>query len=197
MTKTWMIVAAFALAAGAVLFSGGIAAGQTVRQASLYADVKARGVGDIVTVAIVERASGSNSSKLATSKNTKFNVDAQEGTGVLDFLPDMGMSSQFSRDHAGTGQGSREGRLTATLAATVTEVLPNGDLVIEGERVVGVNDEHEILTLRGTVRPADISSGNVVYSSNIANAEIEYKGKGSVTGGSKPNIFSRVLSWFF
>jgi flagellar L-ring protein precursor FlgH len=197
MTKRGTIILTAVLAAGAVLLLGRPAAAQTARQVSLYADVKARGVGDIVTVAIVERSSGSNTSKLTTSKSTKFTADGQEGTGALDFIPDLGMSTQFGRDHSGTGQGSREGRLTATLAATVTEVLPNGDLVIEGEREVGVNDEHEILSLRGTVRPADISSGNVVYSSNIANAEIEYKGKGSVTGGSQPNIFVRILSWFF
>ncbi len=170
---------------------------QTVRQASLYADVKARSVGDIVTVAIVERSSGSNSSRLTTRKNTKFNNDAAEGTGLFSFFPEFGMSAEIGRDHDGSGQLSREGRLTATMAAVVVEVRPNGDLKIEGEREVGINEEVEILKLTGVVRPEDIGSGNVVYSTNIADARITYQGKGIVTSGSRPNLLVRILSWIF
>jgi len=170
---------------------------RTVRQASLYSDVKARSVGDIVTVAIVERASGSNSSKLSTSRNTQFRNNADEGTGILDFFPDFGMNAEFDRSHDGSGQLSRQGQLTANMAATVTEVLPNGDLRIQGEREIGVNEETEILSLSGVIRPEDIAPGNLVYSTDIANAQISYKGKGVVTSGSRPNIFVRLLSWIF
>ena len=120
---------------------------RTVRQASLYADVKARPVGDIVTVAIVERASGSNTSRLTTRKNTAFNNKAAEGTGIFSFFPEFGMSAEMGHDHDGSGQLSREGRLTATMAAVVVEVRPNGDLAIAGEREVGINEEVEILKL--------------------------------------------------
>ncbi len=170
---------------------------QTVRQASLYADVTARAVGDIVTVAIVERASGSNASKLTTRKSTKFNNNATEGTGVMSFFPEFGMSAELGRSHDGSGQLSREGRLTATMAAVVVEVRPNGDLAIEGEREVGINEEVEILKLTGVIRPEDIGPGNVVYSRNIADARITYKGKGVVTSGTRPNLLVRILSWVF
>jgi flagellar L-ring protein precursor FlgH len=174
------------------------AAPPSVRQVSLYADVKARAVGDIVTVAIVERASGSNSSRLSTSRNTQFNDDSGSGgTGLFSFVPEFGMSAEMGRDHEGSGQLSREGRLTARMAAEVTEIRPNGALVIKGEREVGVNEETEILTLTGVVRPEDIGPGNVVYSTDIAEAKIQYRGKGLVTAGSRPNLIARILSWIF
>jgi flagellar L-ring protein precursor FlgH len=170
---------------------------RTVRQASLYADVKARSVGDIVTVAIVERASGSNTSRLTTRKTTKFNNNAAEGTGIFSFFPEFGMSAEMGRDHDGSGQLSREGRLSATMAAVVVEVRPNGDLAIAGEREVGINEEVEVLKLTGVIRPEDIGPGNVVYSTDIADARITYKGKGIVTGGTRPNLLVRILSWIF
>lgn len=198
MTRKKTIGAAVLLTLAAVAtLAPGSGEAQTIRQVSLYADLKARDVGDIVTVAVVERSSGSNSSSLNTNKSTKFNVQAPEGVGPLDFISETGASADWGRQHTGSGQLSRQGRLTATVAATVVEVLPNGDLVIEGEREVGINEEKEILSLRGVVRPEDIGSDNLVYSSNIANASIEYRGKGAVTSGSRPNIFVRILSWFF
>lgn len=170
---------------------------RSVRQASLYADVNARAVGDILTVAIIERSSASNNTSISTSRNTKFDNKGDAGTGALKFLPDFGMSMDMSRDHQGTGQLSREGRLTARMAVTVTEVKPNGDLVISGEREVQVNDEKDLLQLSGVVRPIDIRDGNVVFSTDIANAKILSKGKGQVTNGTKPNVFARLLSWLF
>jgi flagellar L-ring protein precursor FlgH len=170
---------------------------RTVRQVSLYADVKARSVGDIVTVSIQERTQGSNSSKLTTKRKDKFEHAGQEGTGSFDFIPDFGLSAEFQKDLEGTGQQSRSGMLTARMAATVVKVRPNGDLEITGEREVEVNGETEVLTLSGVVRPADIGSGNVVLSSNIAEAKIAYKGKGVMSKGTKPSIFARVLGWIF
>jgi flagellar L-ring protein precursor FlgH len=171
---------------------------RSVRQVSLYADVKARSVGDIVTVAIVERASASNTSRLSTRRSTEFNTENGEGgTGLFSFVPEFGLSAELAKDHDGSGQVSREGRLTARMAAVVTEIRPNGDLVISGEREVWINEEQETLALTGVVRPEDIGSGNVVYSTDIAEAKISYKGKGVVTSGSRPNIISRILGWIF
>jgi flagellar L-ring protein precursor FlgH len=83
------------------------------------------------------------------------------------------------------------------MAAVVTEVNANGCLVIKGEREIVINDEKETLVLTGMVRPRDISTGNVVYSTDIANAQITYKGKGLVTSGSKPSIIARIVSILF
>lgn len=170
---------------------------RSVRQASLYADVNARAVGDILTVAIIERSSASNNTSISTSRNTKFDANGAAGTGALKFLPDFGMAMDFNREHDGVGQLNREGHLTARMAVTVTEVRPNGDLVIHGEREVQVNDEKDLLQLTGVVRPIDIHSGNVVFSTDIADAKIWSRGKGQVTNGAKPNVFARLLSWLF
>ena len=170
---------------------------RTVRQASLFADVHARALGDILTVAIVERASASNSSTISTSRQSKFLNKGAAGTGGLDFIPAFGMAADLGSDHTGAGQLSREGRLTARMAVTVNEVRPNGDLGITGEHEVQINDEKEILQLSGIVRPIDIREGNVVFSSDIANAKIMYKGKGEMTNGTKPNVIARVLGWLF
>lgn len=170
---------------------------RNVRQTSLYADVNARSVGDILTVAIVERSSASNNTTISTSRDTKFDDQGAAGTGALSFLPDFGLSLDLSHDHQGTGQQSREGRLTARMAVTVTEVRANGDLVIAGERMVQVNDEKDLLELTGVVRPIDIRDGNMVYSTDIANAKIVSKGKGQVTNGTKPNVFVRLFGWLF
>lgn len=169
---------------------------RSVRQASLYADTNARAVGDILTVAIVERTSASNNTSISTSRSTKFD-NRGGGTGALKFLPEFGMSVDTNRDHQGTGQLSREGRLTARMAVTVTEVRPNGDLVIAGEREVQVNDEKDLLRLTGVVRAIDIRDGNMVFSTDIADAKILSKGKGEATNGAKPNVIARVLSWLF
>ena len=178
--------------------TGGQTAVLTIRQVSLYADVKARAIGDIVTVAIVERASASNTSRLSTRRNTEIDYrNGAGGTGLFSFVPEFGLSADLGRKHEGSGQLSREGRLTARMAAVVVDIRPNGDLVIHGEREVWINEEQEILSLAGVVRPEDIGPGNVIYSTDIAEAKISYKGKGLLTDGSRPNLLVRVLSWIF
>jgi flagellar L-ring protein FlgH len=168
-----------------------------VRQVSMYADVRAHGVGDILTVQIIERASASNTDRRSASRTTTFDNRGTAGTGALSFLPDFGMSASLDRDHQGNGQQSREGRLTARLAVTVTEVKPNGDLVVSGTHEVTVNSEKETLLLTGVVRPTDIGAGNTVYSTDIADAKISYKGKGELTKGTRPGAIAWLFSWLF
>jgi len=77
------------------------------------------------------------------------------------------------------------------------EVLDNGNLIIQGEKQIVVNDEAEMLVVTGIVRPQDISGENVVYSTDIANTEISYKGKGMVSDYSRPSLLVRLLTWLF
>lgn len=164
---------------------------------SLYSDVKAARVGDIVTVVILEKTLASNSSKLSTDKATSFLVNGDEGTGGLDFIPGFSATADMERVHEGNGTTERRGSIVGRMAAVVTEINPNGCLVIKGERELVINDEKETLVLTGTVRPRDISTGNVVFSTDVANAQITYKGKGLVTSGSKPSILARLVSLIF
>lgn len=164
---------------------------------SLYSDIKAAKVGDIVTVVIMEKTLASNTSKIVTGKESKFSTGGEEGTGGLDFIPGFSVSANIGREHEGSGTTERRGSIIGKMAAVVTGVLDNGCLVIQGEKQIVVNDEKEMLMLTGIVRPQDISTSNIVYSTDIANTEITYKGKGLVTGGSKPGIIARIISLFF
>ena len=94
----------------------------------------------------------------------------------------------------GSGTTSRGATLTATLSARVTHVLPNGYLVLEGTKDVQVNSEHQVVTVRGVIRPADLSTGNIISSNQIAQMEIKIDGKGVVNDAvRRPNILYRIL----
>lgn len=163
---------------------------------SLYTDVKARDVGDVVTVMIVEKTLASNSSSIITEKETTVGTEG-EGTGALDFIPAFGLDGTVTKEHEGLGTTSRRGSIVGQMAAVVVEVTDSGNLVIQGEKQIVVNDETEILVLKGIVRPQDVTGGNVVISTDIASTEITYKGKGMVTDYSRPSILTRLLTFFF
>ena len=94
----------------------------------------------------------------------------------------------------GSGRSTRKGDLTGTLTVRVAEVLPNGNLVINGERVIIVNDEKQIMQVTGIVRPDDVSSENTVLSTHVADAQIKYSGRGSMSEKAKLGLVSRLLS---
>jgi flagellar L-ring protein precursor FlgH len=163
---------------------------------SFYTDVKAQDIGDVVTVMIVEKTLASNSSSIMTEKETTVGTEGG-GTGALDFIPSFGFEGSVTKDHEGLGTTSRRGSIIGQMAAVVVDVTEAGNLVIQGEKQIVVNDETEVLVLTGIVRPQDVSGDNVVISTDIASTEITYKGKGMVSNYSKPSIFTRLLTIFF
>jgi flagellar L-ring protein precursor FlgH len=165
-------------------------------QGSLYTDLKATSVGDVLTIIILEKTMASNTSGLDTEKESRFFTEGS-GTGPMDFVNPFTLSANIGREHEGRGSTERTGSIVGKMAATVIALAPNGNLEIEGTREIIVNDEKEILTVTGTVRPQDISTDNVVYSTDVAGMQIEYRGKGLVTSGNKPGIISRIVSLFF
>jgi len=179
------------------LWLAAVVAGPVFGFESLYSDIKAAKVGDIVTVIITEKTLASNSSRMSTGKDSKLSVQGEQGTGALDFIQGFSVSANIGRGHEGSGSTERRGSIIGRMAAVVVEVLDNGNLVIKGEKEILINDEKEILVLSGIVRPEDISTNNTVYSTDIANTQITYKGKGLVSSGSKPGIFARIIGWFF
>ncbi len=170
---------------------------RSILQASPVADVKAHSVGDVVTILVVERTSASNASRTSAQNQSSYETRAEAGTGLLSFVPDLAGGIESSRNQDGSGQVRAEGRFNTTLAAVVTEVRPNGDLVVAAQRQTDVNGQKELVRVTGIVRPADISPENVVLSTDVADAQIQYEGKGVVTKGSKPNIIVRLFSWIF
>ncbi|MFP4416258.1 MAG: flagellar basal body L-ring protein FlgH [Chitinispirillaceae bacterium] len=164
---------------------------------SLYTDHRAMKNDDILTVIIVEEAKAGSKSGTNTSKGKSYGVDGVRGTGALDFAPEFGVSGGINHGFEGDAGTSREGNLAARVSARVTQVLDNGNLMIEGSKVVEINNEKEIIKVSGVVRPEDIGSNNIVYSYNVADAQINYSGKGTVHEGSRPGLLSRFLNWIF
>jgi flagellar L-ring protein precursor FlgH len=164
---------------------------------NLFSDQPAIKVDDILTIMIDESAKAGSESKTNTGKSQSFGVESTGGTGALRLLPKFGGTGSASIGYDGKGGTSRTGSLNATIAVRVTKVLDNGILVIEGTKVVEVNDEKGLIKITGMVRPRDIKPNNIVISSNIADAQITYSGKGAVNDGHRPGILARIINWIF
>ena len=151
----------------------------------LYGDHKALRVGDSVTVAIVENAKANNTADTDLSRTSSISANFSQFFGRKRFLDlfklgDNLIKSNSENSNKGSGSTTREGQLTATITAIVKEVLPNGNLVIQGTRTVAVNHEEQYITITGVVRPEDINRDNVVLSSQVADANISIGGVGVV-----------------
>ncbi len=171
---------------------------QTAMAVSIYADVKAKKIGDVLTVIISESNSGSKSAQTSSNKSDKGEVKGTATTGALKGLfPGMGGSVDISNQFKGQASTIRSGELSSRMTVLVVDVLPNNNLVIEGTKTMEINEDMEVITLSGIVQPEHISSLNTVYSTQIANAKITYKGKGSVSQGHRIGILGRILNWLF
>lgn len=170
-------------------------------QKFLYYDRKAKTVGDLVTVKIVEASQASRSASTSADRQSDVGLGVSALFGLESSLvkaaPSITPSSLVSASGANTFKGdgatSRSGTLTATITARVMKVLPNGNLMIMGQQEVKINNELQVLVLRGIVRPQDIQINNVILSTYIADAKIEYTGSGVLSDKQKPGWFSRVL----
>ncbi len=164
---------------------------------SLFTDIKAHQVGDIITVLIVEQNRASNQVETKTEKSTAISTSGGPGIGSLDFIPIFGGKADNSNKFDGKGENLRTGSIRARMSVTVLEVRDNGDLVVEGSRVIGINGDEETIYVSGVVRSRDVSPDNTVESYQIADAEISYTGKGNATSGSRPGIITRLINWIF
>ena len=163
----------------------------------LYTDHRAMRVDDVLTVLITESAKAGSQSGTNTSKANDIGLQAAQGTGVLGFIPALGASAGNKIGYDGKVGTSREGSLVAKISARVVQVLDNGNLVIDGSKVVEINDEKEVIKISGIVRANDVGPSNTVYSYQIADAEITYSGRGTVHDGERPGLFARLFNWLF
>lgn len=164
----------------------------------LFADSRARRVGDIVTINIVENTVSKNKASTDASKDSSLNLGVQNfmGEGYLKGIPigttpaiKAGSSSSFSGD----GETKRENYLTTTVSVRVVRVLANGILEVEGGREVRVNDETQIVVVRGIIRSRDIGPDNSIESTAMADARIELYGQGVLADKQKPGWLARIL----
>jgi flagellar L-ring protein precursor FlgH len=158
---------------------------------SLYSNLKAYRVGDVVTVIIEEQSIASSNAK--TDTKIKSEASGGPGMGTLDFVSLWGLTNE--NKYKGDAKTERSGQLQAKITVRISEVLENGDYLVEGSREVNINGEREMITLSGIIRSRDISPDNTIMSTYVANARIMYDGKGIVDSGHEPGIFTKILNW--
>ena len=161
---------------------------------SLYTDIKAHSIGEVVTVLIMENASARQESKDQSRTNAAVNADGTLSGSFVEFLPIFGASSTVSSDVDNSAGSTQEDRLTGKITATILEQTDAGLLKIVGERTVEVNGEENIMKLEGLVRPRDIRTDNTVYSYNIAEAQIVYRKSGPVNAIASPATVTKTVA---
>lgn len=166
-----------------------------------YGDRKAFRVGDVLTVQVSESAKASNTANTDLSRSSENRAEIAALFGLQGALARSNLTNLLDvtadNSHTGAGSTKREGRLTANITAVVKDVLPNGNLVIQGTRSVTVNHEEQFMTLTGIVRQEDIDHNNSVSSSQIADARIAFGGIGIVADKQRSGWGTWAFDWLF
>ncbi|MHB8472768.1 MAG: flagellar basal body L-ring protein FlgH [Gammaproteobacteria bacterium] len=164
---------------------------------ALFQDNKARHVGDILTVVLVEKTAASKKASTDTKKDTKLNI----GTPIVFGAPVtlggkdvLGASAASSNSFAGAGDSSQSNSLSGDISVTVAEVLPNGNLLVRGEKRLTLNQGDEFVQISGIVRPVDIHADNSVQSTQLADARIGYSGHGAVHDANREGWLARFFN---
>ncbi len=170
--------------------------------AYIFADQRAMRVGDIVTVRVVEQAAAERGAATELNRESSMSLGLPSLFGLIEALGDT-LGEKISRgelleavsqsDFVGGGSTSRRENLQATVPCLVVQVLPNGNLFVEGQRVVLVNQEEQHYYVSGLVRPSDILDDNSVPSYLLADAEIEFTGRGDISEYTKRGWLHRAL----
>ena len=167
----------------------------------LFEDAVANRIGDTLVIRIDERENATRDASTKLTKKDKTNRAVPNALGLMAALqakvpnldPTKLFATESDSDFSGNGSISRKGRLTATLPVRVRQVLPNGDLYVEGTKVVMVGAEEHHIYVSGVVRRWDIAEDNSVSSSRVADAEIEYTGRGDVSAQQSKGWLSKVV----
>lgn len=166
------------------------------RMSDLGADPRATRLDDIVTIVVNENTSAVSTGVTKTSRasNASAGVTALAGIPKASALLPNLLNTTGNQSLDGEGSTSRTSTLTSTLAARVIGVMPNGNLIVEGSKAVGINSENQVVTVRGVVRPVDISSADTVSANNLAEVDVKVDGKGVVNDvARRPNFLYRLL----
>ena len=154
-----------------------------INERPLFEDRRARNVGDILTINIVEKTTGNRKVNTAATSATGINAATPNVTvGPLAklLLKAFTVNSSSSNKSAATGAGAASEDLTGIISVTVIEVMSNGNLLVSGEKQVSLNQSDEFIRFSGVVNPTDISNLNIVQSTKVADAHIEYKNAGEM-----------------
>ena len=175
---------------------------------SIYNTVKKPAVGDILIVKVATESSAIQEAGTDTVKRSDLGINLYRLEDLYDSGKLSGNTNDAKRNaqdirltgrgnYYGTGRTQRTSKVKAVMSVVVTEILENGNLYLVGERKVNVNDESEIITLSGSIRPQDIQADNSVYSYQIAGAKVSVKGDGVVGAQQTPGLFTKLFGWIF
>lgn len=169
--------------AGAIYSSGGGLA--------LFEDNKARNVGDVLTVVLVESTQAKKSAATSTSKKQDVSLG-----DISAFGKDLtyGVGFNGDRSFAGKGDTSQSNSLSGSVTVTVIQRYANGNLLVRGEKQLQLNQGSEVVKLEGLVRAADISTANTVSSDRVANARVTYAGRGALADSNAQGWLARFFS---
>ena len=162
---------------------------------SIYSDIKAHNVGDLITVHIIESSNASRESKVESSSSTDMSMDGSVAGTLTDYLPLFGASGKISNILDGSEGTEQKDQLTGRISVTIMEETENGMFFIKGKRILEVNGEMNTIQLEGYIRERDISTNNTVFSYNIANAEIIYRKGGTLENVVNPRKVQKWLTW--
>lgn len=168
---------------------------------SMFADHKAKNVGDIVTVTISESSSASKSATTSSARSSSLDAGVSNFFGLENnhHITDLGLDmsnllgAEFTNNYSGNGSTERSGELSASLTTQVIGVYPNGNFKIRGGKEVMVNNEVQIIYLTGIIRPVDITAANTIASNKVLNARISYTGKGAISDKQNPGWMTRTI----
>jgi len=174
---------------------GAIFQGQAYRP--LFEDVRARAVGDLLTVSIQENTTARQRSNTSVNRAGSMNGSITALPFVTTpALPRARIGASSSSDSASKGESGSDNLFTGTITATVVEVLPNGNLLVVGEKQVGVNQTLDTLRFSGVVDPRTIRPGNTVASTQVADVRVEFRGRGDIDRAMTVGWLQRVFFSF-
>jgi flagellar L-ring protein precursor FlgH len=173
---------------------------QAGQEMALFADLKARRVGDVLTIVLNENT---NASKSATTTTSKASATADTGPQLFGKsittkgIPILDTTLSGSNTFAGAGSATQGNSLVGSLTVTVTNVESNGNLVVEGDKSLKLNQGDEFIHISGVIRPADIATNNTVTSDKLADAHISYSGKGVINSANEMGWLTRFFNSVF
>ncbi len=169
-----------------------------------FVDQRAFRTGDVITIRIAEKSSAAGSAGTQLSKGTQWDANIEALVGLMDKLEDVApvnkeqlIKAATQYTFKGEGNTKREGSLSATVTSQVMQVLPNGNLFIEGTKTILVNNEEQYFYISGVVRPIDVTGDNEVSSDMLSEAQVEFTGQGVISDVSEPGWLSSVLAWIW
>lgn len=157
----------------------------------IFSDIKPRRVGDILTIVLAENTVSTKQARTQTQKDDQLNLNDPTLFGNRFGI---GTNIDQQREFDSRGQSQQSNSLIGNITVTVIQVYPNGNLLVRGEKAVGLNQGYETIKISGIVRPYDIRADNTVLSTQVADVRVEYRGKGALADANRQGWLSRFFS---